>query len=138
MAGLLSFLFAHAAYIAAFYGLGVKRRWLLASVLPVAGVSLAAALWMSPYVPPEMLLPVRVYTVVISVMLILAIGVRGAGGSLLVSVGAALFYLSDLSVAAGQFVQTDFPNYVWGLPFYYLGQILLASSAGVPAVNSRR
>jgi uncharacterized membrane protein YhhN len=40
--------------------------------------------------------------------------------------GAALFYLSDLAVAADRFLGGSFPHYAWGLPLYYSGQLLLA------------
>ena len=75
-----------------------------------------------------MLIPVRAYTFFISLMVITAFGVRGAGGPWLVPLGALLFYFSDLSVASLQFTDPPFPNYVWGLPFYYTGQLLLAMS----------
>jgi uncharacterized membrane protein YhhN len=133
MAGLVSFLLAHIVYMSAFLVHGVSKRWILMAILPVALVSTGAAVWLAPYVPDGMVIPVRVYTFVISCMFIAAIGVRGAGGPLLIPLGAALFYFSDLSVAAGQFVQTDFPNYVWGLPFYYAGQTLIALSSGTGA-----
>ena len=130
MAGLVSFLLAHIAYLSAFVVRGVNVKWMLIALIPVVAVSVAALIWMGPHVPPRMVIPVYAYTSVISCMLITAIGLRGAGGPLLVPVGATLFYLSDLAVAAGQFVQTGFPNYVWGLPFYYAGQVLIALSAG--------
>ena len=50
------------------------------------------------------------------------------GYVLLVPLGATLFYFSDLSVATLQFTSTAFPHYVWGLPFYYTGQLMLALS----------
>jgi uncharacterized membrane protein YhhN len=130
MAGLVSFLLAHVAYVTAFSIHGVNFRWVLIAAVPVALVSTVVFVWLEPYVQGSMVTPVRAYTVVISCMLIMAIGTRGAGGVALIPAGAALFYFSDLSVAAGQFVQTDFPNYVWGLPFYYAGQVLIARSAG--------
>jgi uncharacterized membrane protein YhhN len=130
MPGLVSFLLAHVAYVSAFAMKGVSKRWLMMVSFPVLLISLLASMWMAPHVPPDMVIPVRAYTIVISVMVIMAIGAWGAGATVLIPVGAALFYFSDLSVAAGQFVQTEFPNYVWGLPFYYIGQVLLALSAG--------
>ena len=42
--------------------------------------------------------------------------------------GAVLFLLSDLSVARDRFVAPGFVNRLWGLPFYYGGQVLLAAS----------
>ena len=126
--GLASFLLAHVAYVSAFAFAGINLKWMISALLPIALISLAASNWFAPYVPADLIIPVRVYTVVISLMVVCAFGARGKGAPLLVPVGAALFYFSDLSVAAGQFVQTDFPNYVWGLPFYFAGQVLLALS----------
>lgn len=128
MAGLVSFLLAHVVYCISFAARGLDFRWAGAALLPVVAVSVGATVWLGPYVSADMQFPVRAYTGVISVMVILAFGARGAGAPWLVPMGATLFYFSDLSVAAGQFVKPDFPNYVWGLPFYYLSQLLLALS----------
>jgi uncharacterized membrane protein YhhN len=128
LAGLAAFLLAHVAYVAAFAVNGVSKRWMGFSALPVIALAVAVSLWLAPHTPPELSLPVRLYTAVISAMLIAAIGTRGKGGSTLIVVGASLFFLSDLSVASLRLVQTDFPHYVWGLPFYYAGQFCLALS----------
>jgi uncharacterized membrane protein YhhN len=126
--GLAAFLLAHVAYVSAFAFAGINFKWMMSAMLPIALISLAATSWFAPYVPADLIIPVRVYTVVISLMVVCAIGARGKGAPIFVPVGAVLFYFSDLSVAAGQFVQADFPNYVWGLPFYFAGQVLLALS----------
>lgn len=130
MAGLVSFLLAHMAYVTAFALKGINRRWLMMASVPVLLTSLLVSIWLAPHVPPDMIVPVRAYTIVISAMVIMAVGARGGGATVLIPAGALLFYFSDLSVAAGQFVQTGFPNYLWGLPFYYTAQVLLALSAG--------
>ena len=134
LGGLAAFLLAHVAYVAAFAVNGVSLRWMGAAALPVVGIALAIAAWLAPHTPPELILPVRLYTVVISGMVIAAFGTRGQGGSLLILVGALLFFLSDLSVASLRLVQTEFPTYVWGLPLYYAGQLCLALSVA----HSRR
>jgi len=126
--GLASFLLAHVAYTSAFVSVGINRNRALGALAAVALLSTGSALWLDPFVPAEMAIPVRIYTVVISLMVVAAAGSRG--GSLLIPVGAVLFYFSDLSVAAGQFVQTGFPNYLWGLPFYFCAQVLFALSVG--------
>jgi len=128
--GLISFLLAHIAYTSAFISFGISRNWTLGALVPIALLSIGSAIWLEPFVPAEMAVPVKVYTVVISLMAIAAVGTRGRRAPLLIPVGAVLFYFSDLSVAAGQFVQTDFPNYLWGLPFYFCAQVLLALSVG--------
>lgn len=128
LAGLASFLLGHMAYIVAFAIRGISSRWSLSASLPILAVSLVVTFWLSPHVAPYMLIPVRVYTIIIGLMIIAAIGTRGAGGPLLIPTGAALFYFSDLSVATMQFMEPAFPTYIWGLPFYYTGQLLLALS----------
>jgi uncharacterized membrane protein YhhN len=128
LGGLAAFLLAHIAYVAAFAVNGISFRWMGTAALPVVGIAIAIASWLAPHTPPELLLPVRLYTVVISVMVIAAFGTRGKGGSLLILIGALLFFLSDLSVAVLRLVQTEFPTYVWGLPLYYAWQLCLALS----------
>ena len=91
--------------------------------------------WLQPHVPPEMIWPVRIYTAVISLMVITAFGTRGAGATPLIVAGACMFFLSDLSVAALRFTEPSFPTYVLGLPLYYAAQICLALS--VAASSSR-
>jgi len=126
--GLAAFLLAHVAYVIAFATRGMNIRWALGTAIPIALVSIGAMIWLTPWISAEMLVPVRVYTLVISLMVITAFGTRGNGGPMLIPIGALLFYCSDLSVAVNQFMQPAFPHYVWGLPFYYTGQIMLALS----------
>ncbi len=136
LAGLTAFLLAHLTYVSAFLVHGISRRWLYIALLPVAVVAALVFSWLSPHVPTDLALPVRAYTVVISAMVVLAIATRGAQGSLLIVVGALLFYFSDLSVAAQRLLQTDMATYVWGLPFYYGGQLCLALSCGKTRPNT--
>lgn len=136
LAGLSAFLLAHVAYVAAFAARGVSPRWLGAATVPIAALACAVSIWLTPYIAPALVVPVRVYTAVISLMVIFAIGTRGRGATLLVPIGALLFFVSDLSVAALRLVQTDFPTYVLGLPFYYAGQVCLAISVSDPQSRS--
>ena len=133
--GLASFLLAHIAYVTAFITVGVDRRWTLGAALPVVVIAAGVMLWLQPYLPPELVWPVRFYTAVISLMVITAFGTLGAGATPLIVAGACLFYLSDLSVAALRFTEPPFPTYVLGLPLYYAAQICLAFSI---AVSSNR
>ena len=133
--GLVSFLLAHIAYVTAFVNLGVDRRWVLSALAPVLAIAVGVLLWLQPHVPPELQWPVRFYTAVISLMVITAFGTRGAGATPLIVVGACLFYLSDLSVAALRFTEPPFPTYVLGLPLYYAGQLCLAFSVAATRVR---
>lgn len=126
--GLASFLLAHLAYIVAFSVLGLNHKWMLFAAVPAIAVAVLVAAWLAPHTPPELAMPVRAYTIVISVMVVAAVGSKGAGGPTLAVIGALLFYVSDLSVAAQRLVEMDFPTYVVGLPLYYTGQLCLALS----------
>jgi len=128
LSGLIAFLLAHVAYIAAFIRLGYNRTWAIISAVPVAIVAVAVFSWLQPHIPAELDTPVKTYIAVISLMVVYAFGTRGAGATKLILAGALLFYVSDLSVAALRLVQTDWPTYILGLPFYYGGQVCLALS----------
>jgi uncharacterized membrane protein YhhN len=136
--GLVSFLLAHIAYVTAFVNLGVARRWIFSAIVPVLAIAIGVLLWLHPYVPPELLWPVRFYTAVISFMVITAFGTRGAGATPLIVVGACLFYLSDLSVATLRFTDPPIPTYVLGLPLYYAGQLCLAFSVAATRVRQQQ
>ena len=94
-------------------------KWLVAALVLA---------WLKPYLPADFIWPVRIYTAVISLMVITAFGTLGAGASPLIVSGAVLFFVSDLSVAAMRFTEPLFATYVFGLPLYYAGQLCLALS----------
>ena len=126
--GLVSFLCAHVAYATAFITLGVERRWTLSAAGAIVVVAALVLTWLAPYLPAGLVWPVRIYTAVISLMVITAFGTLGAGASPLIVSGAVLFFMSDLSVAAMRFTEPLFATYVFGLPLYYAGQLCLALS----------
>jgi uncharacterized membrane protein YhhN len=69
--------------------------------------------------------------IVISVMVVSALGTYGAQRNAALAAGAIAFYLSDFSVARDRFVVHEFFNRLWGLPLYYGAQLLLGCSAAV-------
>jgi len=118
MAGLVAFLAAHVVYAATFALVGHAAAW---PALPL-GLALVAVLrWLWPHLG-GMKGPVVAYCLVISAMLWLAVGV----GQIEVTLGAVLFYLSDLTVARDRFVAPAFVNRLVGLPLYYGAQVLFA------------
>ncbi len=128
LAGLVAFLGAHVAYLVAFVRTG--PGW---GMVGVAGVVLAALAWavrgwLRPSLPQGMKGPVDVYVLVITAMVATAFGAWRAGAPTAALLGAVAFYLSDLSVARDRFVQTSFSNRLWGLPLYYVAQLLLGST----------
>jgi len=128
-AGLVSFLLGHVAFVAAFALRGVDALWLVAAALLVAPVGWAALAWLRPHLPGSMRVPVLAYVVVISTMVAFAFGVFPSAGLVLLA-GALCFYVSDLAVARDRFVAPGFSNRLWGLPLYYGGTLLLATTAG--------
>ena len=126
--GLISFLIAHILYCSAFFFRGINWKWAIGSLTIIIPMVVLIMSDMFSHVTPDMKIPVAVYTAVITTMVMLSVGTQGVKPSLLILFGAILFYFSDVSVARGQFMDTAFPEYVWGLPMYYGGQILLAIS----------
>ncbi len=135
LAGLASFLLAHIAYIIGFntplpgmnffgivfaviIGLGgvrVIRRIL--DHLPAAGQG-------------RMRIPIIIYSFVISIMLLSAMIKLtdiswNAGAAALVSVGAFLFYTSDITLAWNKFVAPIQHGRIYNIAAYHLGQIAL-------------
>lgn len=132
VAGLAAFLLGHLAYCVAFILRGVELDVVGLALAMLIIPGLAIARWLRPHLPPEMRVPVATYVSVISVMLALALAAWRAGAPASVFVGALAFYASDLSVARERFVAKQFVNRLWGLPAYYLGQMLLALSVIEP------
>jgi uncharacterized membrane protein YhhN len=133
--GLISFLLGHVLYIIAFFSAGSieSLSWTGVIVVLVAGCSIF--FWLKPHLGP-MKIPVLLYIIVISVMFCGAMSLFGnkeleIWGRVFVIVGAAFFYISDIFVAKDRFLKKNFVNRLLGLPLYYLGQFLLAFSAGL-------
>lgn len=122
LAGVGLFLAAHVAYAVAF-GPRSRPPAVAAAALAIAAVLVVRWLW--PHLG-ALRLPVLAYACAITAMLLLALGVPDRR----VQLGAALFYLSDLTVARDRFVAPGVANRVVGLPLYYAGQLLLAWTAG--------
>jgi uncharacterized membrane protein YhhN len=130
--GLGLFLLAHIAYAVAFTLLGVFSAWDLLSAGILLGVGVSFYLLIQPNLG-TMQGPVIAYIVVISVMvnragstlMSPAFGVRQA---LMILIGAILFYISDVILAANRFWKSWEYNRI-SLAFYYGGQLLIALAA---------
>jgi uncharacterized membrane protein YhhN len=127
--GVFSFLAGHVAYAGAFLTQPRSTAWLVLAAALLALGLWRVWRWLQPTLPADMRVPVQAYFVVIAAMTALACAVTGAGGPATVAVGAIAFTASDVSVARDRFVLQDFFNRAWGLPLYYLAQVLLAASA---------
>lgn len=136
LAGLVAFLLGHLSYVVAIAYLVPPSGWLggaglLAIVPAIAGVATVAFLW--PRLG-SMKGPVIAYLVAIVAMVVAAIAVwrtqaLHAPARDYLALGAALFFVSDISVARNRFVGDAIANKAWGLPAYFTGQLLIAWSA---------
>lgn len=103
--GLASFLVAHLAYIPGLLIMGISGSGFLAGVvlvgvaLPLLAPRILGAVSRSD--DPSIALPVGVYMVVISAMVVAA----GASGSLIALGGAVSFYVSDALIAWTRFIR---------------------------------
>lgn len=127
-AGATSFLLGHAAYGIAFCVREVSVPAALGAAAATAVAGVAVGRWLAPNVRGSMRALVFAYVVVISGMLVLATGAAVGSAVPTIFAGALLFYVSDLAVARDRFVSHGFANRAWGLPLYYAGQLLLAST----------
>ncbi|MCR9161146.1 MAG: lysoplasmalogenase [Nannocystaceae bacterium] len=128
LAGLVAFLAAHVAYIVAFVGLDPTWSRVAVASVGLTVVAWRVRRWLRPTLPEGMKRPVDGYILVITAMVATAYGAWSAGASAVMLLGAVAFYLSDLSVARERFVASGFINRAWGLPMYYVAQLLLGST----------
>ena len=125
-AGVFAFLLGHVAFGAAFLTQPRDQGWLAGAAVALALLLTLVWRWLAPALPPDMKPPVVAYFIVIGTMSALACAVTAAGGPAGVAIGALAFATSDVSVARDRFVHHDFRNRAWGLPLYYIAQVLLA------------
>ncbi len=132
MIGLVLFLLAHVAYAVTFTLLSSLQAilWLAALALAALGVGIYA-LFRSGL--GTMKVPVIVYIVVISVMVNQAAAAFNSSAFSVaqawkITIGAVLFYISDVILAANRFWKPFQYNRI-SLAFYYAGQFLIALAA---------
>lgn len=132
LAGLVAFLLAHIAYVIGF-NIPVPEMsvWgiALAVMIGVGGARVIRRI-IAAQGQGRMRMPILVYSIVISLMLLSAMlkltDVKWeAGAALLVSLGAFLFYISDIILAWNKFVAPIQHGRIYNIAAYHLGQIAL-------------
>lgn len=123
--GLIAFFLGHVAYCVAFIVHGVQFSWVLIALAILELPVIVILFWVNDSLG-DMRIPVFAYMIVITAMVVLSSGAVGRGGTLLILVGALLFYLSDICVARQRFIVNSEMNRLIGLPLYYGGQVVLA------------
>lgn len=122
VAGLASFLLGHVAYVVGFaleqrsVALAVVGLFVVAMAITVIGRRIVTAVRTGS--EPELLLPVCVYLLVISAMVVLAWGTAIA----VAIIGAGLFYASDATLAWDKFVGELRRGHTYVMVTYHLGQ----------------
>ena len=135
MVGLVAFLVGHVLYICSFSSLTQIYYWISAWLFIFFCMSALIFLWLRPHLE-SMLIPVLLYSLVITVMVSGAWGVFWTSsfqisGRVFILVGSLCFYFSDVLVARDKFIKEEYRNRVLGLPLYYTGQFMLAFSVGL-------
>jgi uncharacterized membrane protein YhhN len=131
--GLCSFLIAHLCYVFFFARIGafesIKLRWwLLLSVLIYYGFLM---MYLDSYLG-DMKIPVRIYGVVISMMLMLALHMlylKDKKAGLLMMTGALLFVVSDSVLAINKFYQSFEPAGFIIMLTYGMAQLFIVEGA---------
>lgn len=132
LAGLSAFLLAHVAFAIAFVVLGIEVRVAAVAAVVMAAVGLAIGRWLLPHLSAGMRVPVIAYMTALCTMVTLAAGAAWSRPDARFLLPAAVaFFISDISVARGQFVKPGISNQVWGLPLYYAAQLAFAWSAAM-------
>jgi len=127
IAGLVSFLLGHVAYVAAFVSLPIAPLHAFVAAAAMVTVMAFIARWVFPHAP-DMRIPIGIYMLVIAAMCVVAIGAGAAGAPWMIPVGAVMFTASDIAVVRDRFVAPGFVNRFWGLPLYYAAQLIIAWS----------
>ena len=127
IAGLVSFLLGHVAYVIAFSSLPISASQAFIAAVAMAVIMGFIARWVFPHAP-DMRIPIGIYMLVIAAMCVVAIGAGAAGAPWMIPVGAVMFTVSDIAVVRDRFVSPGFVNRLWGLPLYYAAQLIIAWS----------
>lgn len=131
--GLSAFLLAHVCYIIFFHRIRVAENirsnpWLM---LPVLIYYIVLISWLGPYLG-DMRIPVRIYGIVISFMLMLAIHmlyIKNKTAGRYMMIGALLFILSDTANAIQLFYQPFIADSFIIMITYGLAQLLIVYGA---------
>ena len=128
LAGLTAFLCGHLLFGVAFAALGTNIAGAAISAVPALLLLAVVGKWLAPNVPKAMKIPVALYIVVITGMLICAGLTAGHPAAPWIIIGAWAFAASDLAVARRQFIDPSRLNALWGTPLYFSAQMILAGS----------
>jgi uncharacterized membrane protein YhhN len=125
LAGIAAFFFAHVAYVGAFLQLEADAPYFMIALVCSSVAAIFILRWIWGFLEGPYRVAVPAYLVVMIVMASLAIAANSVP---FLGIAAILFAVSDMSVARDRFVKRDIVNKAWGLPLYYIAQLLFAAS----------
>ena len=126
--GMLAFLVGHILYIIAFAQQNFAYFEWAAGFFGISIAMYIVFRWVESSLKGVLRIGVIVYMFALAVMCSLALSVRQDGGLTLIGLGATLFMVSDFFVASHRFKKPQLINRLVGLPLYYLGQFILATT----------
>ncbi|WP_372781024.1 lysoplasmalogenase [Litorivivens sp.] len=129
LGGMLAFLLGHLAYAVGFWQWPLDAGRLLGAIVAMAIVAFVVLRWLWPYLDKAFRVAVVAYVVVISLMVCIAFAISEVNW--LIPAGALAFAVSDLAVARNRFVAPGFGNRLWGLPLYFISQLMIAATVTV-------
>lgn len=123
-----SFALAHIFFIFAFLSIGIENKRTLISLGTFSVISFCIFYWLYPYVPESDQPFVFAYIIIITVMIVIALGTKTSAVKKIIAIGAVSFYVSDIFVARRKFVDPSHFNAFIYLPLYYASCIVFAIS----------
>lgn len=126
LAGIVVFLAGHVVYLAAFASFPLSLSGAGIALPVMAAFAGLILYWLLPWTGSRFRMPVIAYVLVLSAMVVVAAAAVGGGAHPVLLAGAAAFALSDIAVARNRFVAPGPINRVWGLPLYFLSQLMIA------------
>lgn len=131
LAGLAFFFLGHIFYIAAFILIADSFNFWLLFIVPVFPAVLFILEKTGSFGAKKALIPVLVYSAVLSSMLVCAINLMLSGGKFntVIFVAALFFIISDVTHAFYSFGKSKHPAMMYlYMPLYYIAQIIFAAS----------
>lgn len=128
LAGIITFFLAHVAFASAFYLSGFDTAWFVTTLILTAICAFCVLRWLLPNLDTVEKIAVPSYIASIALMIAFAIGASVSSLPIEVGLAAVLFAISDISVARDRFVKQDNMNKTWGLPLYYIAQLIFATT----------
>lgn len=122
--GMAAFALGHLIYAYAFFRLGFILAWAVPAFIVMGAAGFLMLRYLRRHMPQDMRLPVSVYIMIITAMVVTAAGTQ----NVLIITAALMFAVSDMFVARDRFVSRN-PRYAIAIsPLYFGAQALFAFS----------